>query len=573
VNLLKPRGKDGFGWPEAIALAVYCLFLAWGIAHHQSWLDEAQAWLEARSCSLLDLLVHRVRYDGAPGFWHTLLWIESRLHVSFLGMRYIAGLFAALGVYIWLRFNPLPRIISLLLPFSFFFQYQYAVIARMYVLLPLLAFALMALYQNKKSNPWLFCIVAGILANSSLHMFAFAAGAVVAYGLDRWQLSRQNRSPIEFRKLAAPALLLLVFFGLSIATAWPTPDGDFGGQNVEMIRGNIPLLAQSSAQQGNSPSAAANQNTEFHGRGRIAQIIWHTLYSGKDPGAGALLVRTILQRIGFVMIAATAPISTSNVLAMLFLFILVLTLRSENLLIFLLPWAFVLFATFAVHGASHHSGIAWVALVCSLWALSLRPWHSGAERLRTSLYAVTLLIVAIQIGWSAHCLYAEVHTPYAPDEATAKYLAQLPLGTRIAAFDFFSVTANAWLPHSPYFNHRFDYWPFSKSQDPNFDALDTRPDIVVLQEEIWDAPANNQWIVVDAPGAVKPAVPRLVYWVNANGYRETHRFCGQHLFRNASEYTECRLIYETGPAADAAKQLVPLAAPPNDEEAYSLAMH
>jgi hypothetical protein len=220
-DVLAPRSGPGFGVLEGVALFVYGLLLAWVIPHHEAWFDEAQAWLIARDSSLVDLVAHRLHYEGAPAFWHLLLWVEVRLGVSFLGMHLIAGAVAVAGMYVWLRYSRLPRAVNLLTPFTFYVVFQYAVVARDYVLAPLLIFVLTALYSNRRSSPWVFALVAGVLANCSLHMASVATGMAILYGVDRVR-HREGRS-VSF--LVGPTLLLVGLLVASAATAVPTMDG------------------------------------------------------------------------------------------------------------------------------------------------------------------------------------------------------------------------------------------------------------------------------------------------------------------------------------------------------------
>jgi hypothetical protein len=551
AELLKPRERPGFGVPEAVALLAYCLLLAWCIPRHESWFDEAQAWLIARGSSLSDMLVHRLHYEGSPGLWHVLLWIETRLHVSFLGMHYIAGCIAALGVFVWLRFNPLPRVISLLLPFTFFLQYQYAVVARGYVLAPLFAFLLLSLYQDRKSSPWAFALAAGLFANCSLHMAAFSTGLVLLYALDRWRLWSADRAIGPYttlRRLAAPALLLIVLFGGAAATAVPTADGSSTSANpiVEGIRKLLPHAKVAATQ----PIQKSEINLESDAstpppQGPIATKVWYILHP--PPGHSANGTNKAIKHLLVLLTAITVPVSTSNLLAACFLLLLLINLGREHLLLSLVPYALVQVCNLFISGEAHHIGLTWIALLCPLWLLSLRPVKAGSgSLLRTSLYAVTLLVVVLQIGWSAHAIHADIEGPYSSSQAAAAFIAQLPPGERIAAFDDDSVTVNAYLGRSPYFNHNVLYWPFSKTTNPSLfldRTMAEKPDMVIVKAGAPDSPVMNQWVTL-MPSGTQLFDKSLVNRLQSSGYTETHRFCGQRFFRNTSEFTDCRLVFE-----------------------------
>ena len=114
-----PRRVAGLAWQEGTVFALYCCIQAWMCCVHEAWGDEAQAWLLARDSSLWDLFYRHLHYEGTPGLWHLLLWLEARAGVSYLGMHWISSGLGALGVYLLLRYAPFPRPIRLLFPLTF----------------------------------------------------------------------------------------------------------------------------------------------------------------------------------------------------------------------------------------------------------------------------------------------------------------------------------------------------------------------------------------------------------------------------------------------------------------------
>ena len=80
-------GKGAVG----VALALYAGLLAYVIPRHEPWADEAQAWELAQSLSLKSLFGTYIHYEGSPGSWHALLWMLSRMHVTYSGMHWIRG--------------------------------------------------------------------------------------------------------------------------------------------------------------------------------------------------------------------------------------------------------------------------------------------------------------------------------------------------------------------------------------------------------------------------------------------------------------------------------------------------
>ena len=132
-----------------IILFFYIISLSTIAHHHEPWADEAQAWLLARDSNIPDLFIKYLPNDGHPGLWHLILMIPAKLNFPYFTLNIISIIIATMGTYIFLKYSPFPKIIKVLFPFSYFIFYQYAVVARNYVLLPLLLFLIAAIYKNK----------------------------------------------------------------------------------------------------------------------------------------------------------------------------------------------------------------------------------------------------------------------------------------------------------------------------------------------------------------------------------------------------------------------------------------
>ena len=563
-SLLMPGRRPAFGIGEMISLAVFCGLVAWCIPHHESWFDETQAWLIAKSSTLFDLVVHRLHYEGAPALWHILLWCEYRLGISFLGMRWIAGAIAAAGAYVWLRYNPLPRVIGLVVPLGFFFVYQYSVVARTYVMCPVFAFSLMALYQDRKSKPLVFAVVAGLFANCSLHMAAFSCGLALMYARDRWALTASSAPvasggerrgmPLRRGQLVVPAMVLLALLMGSAATAIPTADGSSTTSNP-LVSGVRKVTPHAGVEAVQAASATTQLDMpvqlEAPPQGRLATWAWHKV--ALTPGASAKQVKQgkIFKKLLVLLTAITVPISTSNVLAGVLMVLLVMALWQAGLMITLAPWVLVQLCNVLIAGEAHHIGLVWVALLCSLWALSLEPvTHGPGELVRVALYGVTLVVALLQVGWSVHSIHGDLVDPYSGSQATAAWFRTLPAGTRIAGFDDDSVAVNAYLNsapgHSPYMNQTLLYWPYSKTRDPSLwteQTLAERPDVVTVKASSPEHPVMDQWVQLLGPSQMFTS-QRTLHLLEVDGYHLTHRFCGHRFFRDAAEATDCRLIYE-----------------------------
>lgn len=228
----QPTALIAAGWRPVALLLLACWILIVG-AHHEPWFDESQAWLLARDSSLSDLLLHRVRYEGSPGLWHLVLWVAIRLGLPFAQLHLIASACAIAGAAVVLWRAPFPAPTRLAILGSYFFAYQYAVVARSYSLDLLLIPLLAACYAERVERPWRYAVLIALIANANAH--GFLAAAVI--GIDfAWAMIRTGR----WREPTRLAALTLALFGgaFALLTALPPPDGNFlavGGERDRLM--------------------------------------------------------------------------------------------------------------------------------------------------------------------------------------------------------------------------------------------------------------------------------------------------------------------------------------------------
>jgi len=210
---------------ENAILTGYAAIVASAIAHHEPWADEAQAWQLARNLSLHDLFVTYLHYDVHPILWYVLLRILNLMGISYSGMHWICGAIGVAGTALFLFCSPFPKYLRALLPFTYFLLFQYAVVARGYVLIPLL-FYLVALQWEKRI--FSTAVLLGLLANVELHAAAISGGFATVYLIEQLR-DGAAKVPARRNRLIIFALILAFFYAFALATAWPAHDQQIWG--------------------------------------------------------------------------------------------------------------------------------------------------------------------------------------------------------------------------------------------------------------------------------------------------------------------------------------------------------
>jgi hypothetical protein len=208
------------------AVALYVLVVALAISRHEPWTDEAHSWLLARDAGLWDLWTRLMHYEGSPGLWQTLLHILIRLGLPYAGLNVISGLLGVAAAILVVARAPLPLGIRLALPLTFFLGYQYSVVARSYVLLPVLLFVCAALWRDARLHLAELTAALCLMAAVSAHGFVLSVSLWVALYLTlarRWSLLERS---LRRRLLTGGAVYVAVLV-LAACSAWPSADGVF----------------------------------------------------------------------------------------------------------------------------------------------------------------------------------------------------------------------------------------------------------------------------------------------------------------------------------------------------------
>jgi hypothetical protein len=158
---------------------LYC-FAAFIIAsHHESWFDEGQAWLLARDAGPFELLSY-LPFEGSPPLWHYLLMIPAKLGMPYVFIQIMSLSTMCFGIYLILGKAPFPIGVKVLIPFNYFFLFQYSVVARNYCLILPIIILIAILYNSRYAKPFRYIITLVAFSWISSHTAVLAGGLVVS---------------------------------------------------------------------------------------------------------------------------------------------------------------------------------------------------------------------------------------------------------------------------------------------------------------------------------------------------------------------------------------------------------
>ncbi len=220
-------------WLEFLALVLYAVLIFIGIFHHEVWRDEAQAWLIARDLNPLQIL-NQMHYEGSPALWHLFNYPLAHFGLPIFSMQLLNGLFSLVAAGLILFFSPWPRPLKLAVIFSYYFIYEYPVIARSYMLAVLILFSLAAMYKKRFDRPFLYAIFIFLLSNTIVHFY------LPAIVLGAWFIYDLRLRKIEMKKIVAISLLLGAGYLISLYQLFPAGDNFYAGaqeyfKNIEIF--------------------------------------------------------------------------------------------------------------------------------------------------------------------------------------------------------------------------------------------------------------------------------------------------------------------------------------------------
>ena len=470
------KGLRLLDWVFWLGLVGLVLFT---ISRHEPCADEAQSWLLARDSSWVRLIFFEMRYEGSPGLWQSILWVAIHLfHLPYAAFGYLGGAIALAGLAFIIICAPFPRILRYLVATSFYFAYQYAVVARPYELLPLLAFGSASLLNKGTRRVISLAVTLSLLAGTSLYGAMIAIAMAVAFAVrirPQWsQLDRDQRK----RVMAACAI-----FGLALSIS-----------TVIMFPPHTTIIGLSDAR---------------------SIPLW--MHFDK-------MVVVMFLAISNWMLAGIAVLS----LVTLWL------LERHGALLYLIAVGGSAFIFGFVRGNAHHQGIIIIALLTAVWA----AWPAEAELsalpknfsyLHWAMVTALSLLFAWQTYWSVVAIRNDWQGAYSGAKDMAKYLKSIHAETAgCGAYGYSFVAVQ------PYFDRNI-FANLGDQSAPTHYRFSSEFDKSIAGIPAFVNRGKNPPCLLIAPRLdVNQDINEVLRFVEAQGYELVHTTEGWEFFRNDS---------------------------------------
>lgn len=396
---------SSFSPPGYVFVIVYILFLALSaiISHsHEPWLDEAQAWMIARDASFKDMMFLIPHYEGHPPLWTLILSIPAKLGAPYeLSLHMIMFFISGLTAYLIMFKAPFCPIARLMLPFTYYFFYQYGIVARPYGLMNLAIVLAAVCYSYRNSRPFRYVLCLMLLCSTSAYGIIISGGLAVAWCieiLNEYGIKRIFTDFLRTRRFAA-LFSLLVYAVLTIINIIPYKD-TFSNDTLPLtpllfLKGMWYMLLMLPAD-----SMAIGSR---YGMGNMVK------YFDFDP-----LPYFILTVVGIPLLLAVVDTA----------------FRKKKLMTFAVPYTLLAIFGAAVYFCCHHEGIAASLFVFTYWICSAEKSEertSFLDRLKPGINRVLTFFscavcVFMTILWSASASASDIKSQYYYGREIAEYI-------------------------------------------------------------------------------------------------------------------------------------------------------
>jgi hypothetical protein len=148
---------------------LYMVVLIFNFLHHQPWGDELHSWNIAKGSTSFFNLVYNTRYEGHPPLWYIMLWCISKCSHNILYMQLLQAVIAILVVLIILFYAPFNITTKLLIPFGYFFIFEYGIFSRNYAIGVLLCLLICTIVNREfKYKTAIYYLLLFLLSNVHL---------------------------------------------------------------------------------------------------------------------------------------------------------------------------------------------------------------------------------------------------------------------------------------------------------------------------------------------------------------------------------------------------------------------
>lgn len=206
---------------------LYVIVAGFAIARHELRGDEIHSWNIAKASGSISDLISNARYEGHPPVWYLILWSISKFTHNLDYVQIAQFIIACAVVFMVLLYSPFPLLTRILIPFGYYFLFEYAILSRNYAIgvLPALCICYI-IHKDFKYKLVLYYALLFFMSNTHLVALLLAGSLHLYYLLLKFD---QNK---KINKLFPHVLLGILVFLPALYFISPPSDS---GLTVEIL--------------------------------------------------------------------------------------------------------------------------------------------------------------------------------------------------------------------------------------------------------------------------------------------------------------------------------------------------
>lgn len=203
---------------------------------HEFWADEIQAYLISRDANWLEIFIDTPQREGQPVLWHILLKCCIYLFGENINISYISIAIMTMTVIVIVFKYNIPLIYKILIPFGYYFIYQYNIVSRNYCLAYLALSLVGMLYNDRHKKIWRYTLSLAFLAETTSFYISVSATLAIYYLLEIYLYQKT-----QYKNYICP-LLFLIMVGITIL--WQILPLNYTSYNLRYLYPPVPFILQ-----------------------------------------------------------------------------------------------------------------------------------------------------------------------------------------------------------------------------------------------------------------------------------------------------------------------------------------
>lgn len=183
----------------AFFIALIIVFNVLLALRHESWRDEAQAWLMAKNLSFTELF-KELSYEGHPCLWFLVLMPFAKLGLPYMTVKLVSTVLIAAVLILIACFAPVSRAAKMLIAASPACLYAFSAIGRVYALCAVLIILLALVDRDRMKRPFLYGALLALLVQTHVVMIGFVFALSAAQFFETLIARRRDGKKAEMWK-------------------------------------------------------------------------------------------------------------------------------------------------------------------------------------------------------------------------------------------------------------------------------------------------------------------------------------------------------------------------------------